>query len=191
MTLRATRIDAVRMYTSCLRCIFGDTGSVPAIYGATDCFVSYDEEVHGSIPCGHYVVEIPSVSTIRRMCVQYANNDRGVVLDHNTARDWLDMGYITKTDIRMVVLPLHSRQMRWGPRLSLAMKYYLAYVDEIERSGAIGKSCAKTMVNHLVGSWAKITHCTSTVKTTTASDPSYLKALLFTAGQKGSSNVNI
>ena len=71
------------------------------------------------------------------------------------------------------------------------MKNYLAYVDEIERSGDIGKSCAKTMVNHLVGSWAKITHCTSTVKTTTASDPSYLKALLFTAGQKGSSNVNI
>ena len=81
--------------------------------------------------------------------------------------------------------------MQWGPRLRLAMNKYLTYVDEIEREGEVGKSCAKTMVNHLVGSWAKITHCTSTVKSTTASDPSYLNALLFTAGQVGSANVSI
>ena len=100
--LRATRIDAVRMYTSCLRWLFAEADRVPAIYGATDCFVVYDEQKHGHIPCGHYVAEIPATSCLRHMCVQYVNNDRGVVLDHNTVRTWLDDGYITKTDIRMV-----------------------------------------------------------------------------------------
>ena len=191
MTRRASRIEAVRMYTSCLQWLFGDADRVPAIYGATDCFVSYDEEKHGSIPRGHYVVEIPSTSCLRHMCVQYTNNDRAVVLDHNTVCIWPDDGYVTKTNIRLVVLLMHSRRVQWGPRLRLAMNKYLAYVDEIERSGDISKPCAKTMVNHLVGSWAAITHCTSMVKTTTASDHSYLKALLFTARQVGSSNVNI
>ena len=107
MTLRACRIDAVRMYTSCLRWIFGDAGRVPGIYGATDCFVSYDEEQHGTIPCGHYVVEIPSTSTLRHMCVQYVNNDRGVILDHNTVRNWLDDGYITNRLSNHLRINLH------------------------------------------------------------------------------------
>ena len=189
--LRATRIDAVRMDTTCLRWIFADLDRVPAIYGATDCFVTYDGELHGHIPCGHYVVDIPRNSCLRHMCAQYVNNDRGVVLDHNTVRTWLDAGDIEEHDIRMVVLPLHSRQRQWGPRLALAVNKYLTYVEEIERDGDVGKSCAKNMVNYLVGSWAKITHCTSTVKSVTASDPSYLNAMLFTAGQVGSANVSI
>ena len=180
--LRATRIDAVRMYTSCLRWLFEDPQRVPAIYGATDCLVEYDEVTHGHIPCGHYIVELSSDSRMRHTMTHYTMNDRGVVLDHNTVRHWLREGFLTKPYIKMVILPLHSRQQLWGPRLALAINKLLAYTEQIERSGDVGKSLAKKLINHLVGTWAKITHCSKTVKSVAATDPSYLNALLFTSG---------
>mmetsp|Transcript_13610 Transcript_13610/g.24304 ORF Transcript_13610/g.24304 Transcript_13610/m.24304 type:complete len:1349 (-) Transcript_13610:1088-5134(-) len=176
------RVDAVRSYTSCLRWLFDERhpSRVPAIYGASDCLVPYDETVHGHLPCGHYLVELPPASPLRRILTHYSNNDKGVLVDHNTVRGWLeegwlpDKGYITK-----VILPLHSREKKWGARLAVAVRKLLAYAEDAEKSGKVGKQFTKSLINHLVGSWAKIDLCTTTVKTVLSNDPTFLDAMIF------------
>ena len=141
------RIDCVRCYAAALRRIAEDEDQYP-IHDITNRVVKYDDAVHGSIPIGHYVIDVPKNFETRLSC--FVPGERRV-LSHRLLRRLLQSELIQKTDIRYVCVPDPIRQESYGKALCQAFKavVQLVYQHPGLQDNELGAT--KHLVNHLVG----------------------------------------
>lgn len=170
------RIDLVRSYASTIRNL-SHNDQYP-IHDPTNTVVPYDESIHGSIPVGHYLVDLPTEDMVLGRTANASENGGGSV-DNNsgageygTLDDWkklvclplgqarmmthrmlralLQRRLLTKSCIRLVCATDPVRQNRYGLALVLSLQNVL---ETIYRHPAMqtGEICPKHLINHLIG----------------------------------------
>lgn len=172
------RIDLIRSYASTIRNL-SHNEQYP-IHDPTNVVVPYDEAIHGSIPIGHYLVDLPTEDMVRGSSPTGSANESGggsgdsnsASGEYGTLDDWqklicLPLGQarmmthrmlrallhrrlLTKSCIRLVCTTDPVRQSRYGLALVLSLQNVL---ETIYRHPGMqtGEICPKHLINHLVG----------------------------------------
>lgn len=164
------RIDLIRSYASTIRNFEND--DMYPIHDPTNQVVPFREDLHGSIPVGHYLVELPTQQEIMMMV---DNNNHGKnhamcggtpddwkilgaclppgqkrMMSHRMVRNLLSRNLIRKDQhIRLVCATDPSRQKKYGRTLVEALQ---AVLEKIYKTSQWSENVqAKHFVNHLIG----------------------------------------
>lgn len=154
------RVDLIRSYASTIRNLKDD--EYP-IHDPSNQVVPFDDTIHGDIPIGHYLVDIPSLEMIKTN-----NNINGnpnaedewkrlpclplghpKMMSHRMLRALLHRQLLHKKDIRLVCLTDHVRQKKYGQALVQGLKNVLETVYKSAELQTISSS--KHLINHLIG----------------------------------------
>lgn len=150
------RIDLIRSYASVVK-NFPLHDEFP-IHDPTNRVIPYDEALHGSIPIGHYLVDIPTpeeaatmgtVESWKKMpCLLPLGQPR--MMSHRMVRALLERGMIQKErgHIRLACTTDPIRQTRYGRILVEALQNVLQQIYQHEKLQNVS---AKHMFNHLIG----------------------------------------
>lgn len=151
------RVDLIRSYASTILNLKDD--EYP-IHDPTNLVVPYNEELHADIPIGHYLVDIPSIETVKKNPNHPNAEDEwkrlpclplGLprMMSHRMLRALLDRQLLTKKDIRLVCLTDKMRQKKYGLALVEGLKNVLEIVYKSPELQTIASS--KHLINHLIG----------------------------------------
>lgn len=150
------RIDLIRSYAATIRHLKDD--EFP-IHDPTNRVVFFREDVHGTIPIGHYLVDVPTAPAL----LARPNGEALVqmwaylpclplgqprMMTHRMLRALLDRNLLTKADIRLACPTDPARQNRYGLALVLAFQGVL---DTVYNHPQLQEICPKQIINHLVG----------------------------------------
>lgn len=150
------RIDLVRSYASVIRNLKDD--EFP-IHDPTNQVVLFSDTLHESIPIGHYLVDIPTVESLKTRedslkCIEgwrrlpCLPHGEARMMSHRMVRALLHRQLIQKTDIRLVCPTDPIRQKKYGMALVHALQDVL---EKIYKHKDLQNLCPKHLINHLVG----------------------------------------
>lgn len=158
------RVDLIRSYASTLWSLDPDSpDNVDGLYeypvhDITNRVVPYDETTHGTLPPGHYLVDIPSSDDQRRdgtsddwaklTCFE-AGEPR--MMSHRMVRALIRRNLLTKDRIRMACLTQPARQRKYGKTMSLALRNVVRKIYTHPELQDPSNRTVKSLVNHLVG----------------------------------------
>lgn len=154
------RIDLIRSYASTIRNLRDD--EYP-IHDATNQVVTYNETLHGSIPIGHYLIDLPTPEQLLQQRTSESEAKKVIeewkkfpcfrlgesrMMSHRMLRQLLNLNLLTKSCIRLVCQTDPIRQRKYGLALVEAMK---TLVQKVYCSPELQDICPKHLVNHFVG----------------------------------------
>lgn len=155
------RVDLIRSYASTILNLKDD--EYP-IHDPTNLVVPFNDALHAEIPIGHYLVDIPSLETVKKNNkennTQYPNTEDewkrlpclplGLpkMMSHRMLRALLDRQMLTKKDIRLVCCTDTIRQKKYGLALVQGLKNVL---ETIYKSADLQTISPKHLINHLIG----------------------------------------
>lgn len=156
MALRR-RIDLIRSYASTIWNLSDD--EYP-IHDSTNRVVPFNEDLHGSLPIGHYLVDLPTEEDIRK---DKETADQRIeewkrlpcfrlgeprMMSHRMLRSLIHRNLLEKSHVRLVCLTDPTRQKKYGLALVQAMK---TVVEKVYNNPELQTLCPKNLVNHFVG----------------------------------------
>lgn len=150
------RIDLIRSYASVIRNLKDD--EFP-IHDPTNRVVPFDEMLHGDIPIGHYLVDIPTAATLRGTTTNTTVEEdwqrlpclplgESRMMSHRMVRALLHRQMIQKNHIRLVCRTDPIRQNKYGMALLHALQDVL---EMIYKHKDLQNLCPKHLINHLIG----------------------------------------
>lgn len=143
------RVDLIRSYASTILNLKDD--EYP-IHDPTNLVVPYNEDLHGEIPIGHYLVDIPTTTnkTTEDEWKRLPCLPPGLpkMMSHRMLRALLDRQLLTKKDIRLVCQTDSVRQKKYGLALVQGLKNVL---QTIYKSADLQTISPKHLINHLIG----------------------------------------
>lgn len=152
------RMDLIRSYASTIRNF--DRDDMYPIHDPTNQVVEYDEEVHGNIPVGHYLVQIPTEEEIQEnnlgtmddwkilsACLPLGQKR---MMSHRMLKNLLQRNLILKNrHIQLVCATDPWRQNKYGRALVEALQSIL---EKIYKTSDWSENVeAKHFINHLIG----------------------------------------
>lgn len=152
------RLDNIRSYTACLLEMNDDRDQFP-IHDATNVVVPFDLGLHGHLPIGHYLVDIPSQKEReargtyeqwqRLPC--FAADGEPRMMSHRFLKALLQRGLLTLTDIRLACVTDDHRQKQFGTALVCAFTNLITHIYQHPELQDPKNPCPKMLINHLVG----------------------------------------
>lgn len=158
------RVDLIRSYASTLWALDADgTDNVDGLFeypvhDITNKVVPYDETIHGRLPPGHYLVDIPSSDDQKRdgtaddwaklPCFEPGEPR---MVSHRMVRGLLNRGLISKTAIRLACPTQSARQHRFGKAVAAALRNVTRKIYTHPELQDPTNRTVKSLVNHLVG----------------------------------------
>lgn len=152
------RVDLIRSYTACLLQIGDDRDEYP-IHDITNQVVPFDATLHGSIPVGHYLVDVPNKAQRRERGVWddyerlpcFAEDGEPRMMSHRMLRALMTRNLVVPADIRLVCLPDPVRQANYGTALVTGITRFIHTVYQHPELQDPKDPCPKMLVNYLVG----------------------------------------
>lgn len=151
------RIDLIRSYTAALLEMNDDKDQFP-IHDCTNVVVPFDGGMHGHIPVGHYLVDIPDKQAMeargiyedwQRLCCFQAGEPR--MMSHRFLKALLHRNLLTLADVRLACVTDPERQKRYGTALVTGFTNFVSHIYHHEDLQDPKDPCAKMLVNYLVG----------------------------------------
>ena len=159
-----SRVDLIRSYASTLAVLDVDhPDNVDGLFeypvhDITNRVLPYDEDRHGHLPPGHYLVDIPSSDEQTRAGTQddwarltCFNPGEPRMMSHRMLRGLLRRGLISKTNIRMACVTQAARQQRYGRLMVTALRNVTHKIYGHPELQDPNNRTVKSLINHLVG----------------------------------------
>ena len=158
------RVDLIRSYAATLWTL--DPQSPEAaeglfeypVHDITNRVVPFDESLHGRLPPGHYLVDIPSSDDQRRSgsvedwsklpCFEPGEPR---MMSHRMLRGLIRRGLISKTHIRMCCPTQAARQRKYGAAVTTALRNTLQRIYTHPELQDPKSPIVKGLINHLIG----------------------------------------
>lgn len=159
------RVDLIRSYASTLWALDPDAPENTEglydypVHDITNRVVPFDPTgIHGSVPPGHYVVDIPSSDDQQRSgttddWVKLTCFEPGEtrMVSHRMLRGLLHRNLLTKANVRMACLTQPARQRRYGRAMTTALRNVVRKIYTHADLQDPTNRTVKSLVNHLVG----------------------------------------
>jgi hypothetical protein len=158
------RVDLIRSYAATLWTLDPDHPDNRdglfeyPVHDITNRVVPYDETLHGTLPPGHYLVDIPSSDDQRRdgttadweklTCFE-AGEPR--MMSHRMIRGLIRRGLLTKDRVRLSCPTQPARQQRYGRVMTTALRNVVRQIYQNPDLQDPSNRTVKSLVNHLVG----------------------------------------
>lgn len=158
------RVDLIRSYASTLWALDVDHPDNAdglfeyPVHDITNRVVPYDETIHGHLPPGHYLVDIPSSDDQTRDRTQddwskltCFNPGESRMMSHRMLRGLLRRGLISKAAIRMACPTQPARQRKYGRAVVTALRNVTRKIYSHPELQDPTNRTVKSLINHLVG----------------------------------------
>ena len=186
------RIDLIRSYASALWNLRDD--QFP-IHDPTNQVVTYNPDIHGPLPIGHYVIQVPSEQLLRqriqkgtaqpsilndwRLWQSYLPLGAQRVVTHHLCRALVERKMILKDeDIRFACPTDPHRQKQYGATLTCALQNVMEF---LYRHPDLQQDDPKQIINHFIGFCNKATLMPHSGPRYLFHDLSHLYSLLITS----------
>lgn len=158
------RVDLIRSYASTLWALDPDSPENTEglfdypVHDITNRVVPFDETIHGHLPPGHYLVDIPSSDEQRsdgttddwaKLTCFEAGEPR--MMSHRMLRGLLRRNLLTKTRIRSICPTQPARQRRYGRVMTTALRNVVRKIYTHAELQDPTNRTVKSLINHLVG----------------------------------------
>lgn len=155
------RIDFIRSYTAVLWSLDPRDHEAIPIHFVTDPVLPFDPTRHAHLPCGHYLVDIPTAEQVRTLPNCGSTEDWELwtcfplgtrrLMSHRLLRALISRGMLNTDCIRTVCPTDEERQKRYGMATVIAIHDFIRTMYESAERGEIPAAALKKLVNHFVG----------------------------------------